>query len=481
MGVGARVWEQDYRRRLLLSDAVVVLASVFAAQWLRFGAAEQDLHIEPTRSLGFGIGYTVLSFVLAACWLAALAVGGTRDPKVFGAGPAEYRRVLDMTLLVFGLFAIVGFAFRAEIGRGYLLIALPIGLVLLLLSRWLWRKRLHRERLRGRNTYRAIVVGDPEMCVRLAREVCGKPHTGFRLVGAVTNGGSLVGEDLAPGLPVVAGYDGLLDAVDAHRVDALIVTSTDSVSPERLRWLGWELESRRVDMILTLALTDIAGSRIHMRPVSGLPLIHVEHPEFTGHRLLEKRLFDLLASALLIVLLSPVLLVLALLVRLDSPGRVIFKQRRIGVGGRSFWMFKFRTMVEDAEDRLASLLDQSDGNGVLFKMKDDPRITRTGRWLRKYSVDELPQLFNVLRGEMSLVGPRPPLPAEVEQYDKWVHRRLLVKPGITGLWQVSGRSDLSWEESVRLDLYYVENWSLTSDLLILLRTVKTVTHPQGAY
>ena len=231
------------------------------------------------------------------------------------------------------------------------------------------------------------------------------------------------------------------------------------------------------------SLTDIGGPRIHTRPVQGLPLIHVETPTYSGRKLYTKRAFDLVGSGLLTVALSPVLLVLAVLVKATSPGPVFFLQERVGLNGGTFPMVKFRSMVVDAEARLQELsaLDRAEGNDVLFKMRNDPRVTKVGAFMRRYSLDEVPQLFNVLMGEMSLVGPRPPLAREVERYDVHVHRRFLVKPGMTGLWQVSGRSDLSWEDSVRLDLFYVENWSLVSDILILLKTARAVVRSEGAY
>lgn len=479
MGVRVPGWERRYSRKLLATDSAVVLASVFGAQYLRFGFAMEELQIPVTSRVEFQLTYSLLSAALSLGWLAALATGDTRNPKVFGVGPTEYKRVTNVTLLVFGLYAIIAFSFKIEIGRGYLLIALPTGLFLLLLSRLIWRKRLHRQRQRHLNIYRTLIVGERAKSAHVATEISKNRYAGFGLLGAVTESGS--NTDLVPGLPVVAGYDGILQAVDDLSIDTLIMTSSDSINPEQMRHLGWELEARSVDLVVAAALTDVAGPRIHSRPVSGLPLIHVEYPQFAGRKQFTKRTFDLLGSTGLLILLSPLLLVVALIVRSDSPGPIFFTQKRIGLRGREFSMLKFRSMVVDAEDQLPGLLDQSEGNGTLFKIKNDPRVTRVGATLRKYSLDELPQLINVFKGDMSLVGPRPPLLREVDTYEEWVHRRLLVKPGITGLWQVSGRSNLSWEDSVRLDLYYVENWSMTADLVILWRTVRTVTRPEGAY
>jgi exopolysaccharide biosynthesis polyprenyl glycosylphosphotransferase len=235
--------------------------------------------------------------------------------------------------------------------------------------------------------------------------------------------------------------------------------------------------------VVAPSLTDIGGPRIHTRPVAGLPLIHVETPRYEGTKLFAKRMFDIVASSIILLLSSPLLLGIAVAVRFTTPGPVLFTQERVGINGRPFQMLKFRTMVVDAEARLRELQeeDRSVGNQVLFKMKDDPRVTPVGRILRRFSLDELMQLVNVLNGSMSLVGPRPPLAREVKEYERKVHRRFLVKPGITGLWQVSGRSNLSWEDSVRLDLYYVENWSIVGDLVILWKTARAVLAREGAY
>ncbi|MDQ0240170.1 exopolysaccharide biosynthesis polyprenyl glycosylphosphotransferase [Arthrobacter bambusae] len=273
----------------------------------------------------------------------------------------------------------------------------------------------------------------------------------------------------------------ILSAIERCQADAVAISAGVQLHPKTLRQLGWELANRNVGLIMAPALTDIAGPRIHTQQVAGLPLIHVTTPTLEAGQRVAKRLFDVAVSAALIVLVSPLLAVLALLVKLDGPGPSLFRQERVGFEGTPFKMLKFRSMVVDAEARLTELADRNEGSGLLFKVKNDPRITRIGGFLRRYSLDELPQLFNVLSGSMSLVGPRPPLSSEVEAYEQDVRRRLLVKPGVTGLWQVSGRSNLSWQDSVRLDLYYVENWSLAGDLIILLRTARAVFGGHGAY
>ncbi|QMU97416.1 sugar transferase [Microbacterium esteraromaticum] len=473
----AETWLRAFASRLLFTDTLIVVATVFTAQALRFGLSTEDVLPDVGTALEIDIAYTAISVVVAAGWLAALAVYGTRDLKVIGNGSTEYRRVADASLRFFGVLAILAFVFKLQIARGYLLLALPIGIFLLLVSRWAWRNWLAARRQQGGFVRRALVVGEHDKARHVAEQIVREPDSGIVVVGALTDS---LEDELSPSIPRVGGFDDVSSAISGIGADTVVFAGSDSISPARLRELGWDLESRRVDLIVAPALTDIAGPRIHARQVAGLPLIHVDYPSFTGIRYATKRAFDIVVSAMLLILLSPVLLTIALLVRRDGHP-ALFRQQRIGHGGRDFAMIKFRSMTANAEKHLASLLDQNEGNGVLFKMKDDPRITKIGKTLRRYSLDELPQLWNVLRGDMSLVGPRPPLASEVARYGDWMRRRFLVKPGITGLWQVSGRSNLSWDESVRLDLYYVENWSLTTDFLLLWRTVRAVTKADGAY
>jgi exopolysaccharide biosynthesis polyprenyl glycosylphosphotransferase len=282
-------------------------------------------------------------------------------------------------------------------------------------------------------------------------------------------------------VPIVGSLGSITGALLEVQADTVAVAASPGVSGEALRKLSYELEGTGVDLLVAPALTNVTGTRVTIRPMAGLPLMHLEEPELTGARQLVKTVFDLAVASMLLVLLAPLLLALCLVIRLTSSGPAIFKQERVGRAGTTFRLWKFRSMYADAEQRLADLQHLNEHDGVLFKVRNDPRITPIGRFIRKYSLDELPQLVNVLRGEMSIVGPRPPLPSEVTRYEGHAHRRLLVKPGITGLWQVSGRSDLSWDDTVRLDLQYVENWSLGLDLSVLARTVTAVLRGSGAY
>jgi exopolysaccharide biosynthesis polyprenyl glycosylphosphotransferase len=275
--------------------------------------------------------------------------------------------------------------------------------------------------------------------------------------------------------------DEVLAAVDATQAHVVAIVADHELSGQMLRRLSWELEERDVDLVVDPGLVDVAGARLSIHPVADLSLLHVQGSRPSGERMAAKGVFDRTLATALLLLASPAMLAIALAVRLSSSGPVLYRQTRVGVNGRPFTMFKFRSMIAGADQLLADLTALNEGNEVLFKLKRDPRVTRVGSFLRRYSLDELPQLINVVRGDMSLVGPRPPLPSEVDTYDAIAVRRLRLRPGLTGLWQVSGRSDLSWEESLRLDLRYVDNWSMALDLSILIRTWRAVLSGDGAY
>lgn len=413
-----------------------------------------------------------------------LGAWNSRQSRVLGAGPDEYKRVTAASLWLFGLVAIFSYALRIDTARGYVGIALPVGLFGLLLGRWLLRQHLNVHREGGLSMSRLMLLGGPSAVAHLAESLRGAKFSGYLPVAAYVPGNAEDVTETIAELPILgrqADAEHILNAITTCQADAVAISAGVQLHPQTLRHLGWELASRNVGLIMAPALTDIAGPRIHTQQVAGLPLIHVTTPTLEGGQRVAKRLFDVFASVLLIVLATPVMFLVALAIKMDSRGPILFRQERVGMNGQSFKMLKFRSMVVDAEDQLEKLKLQDQGNGVLFKMKNDPRVTRVGRSIRKYSLDELPQLFNVFCGSMSLVGPRPPLPREVASYERDVRRRLLVKPGLTGLWQVSGRSNLSWQDSVRLDLYYVENWSLAGDLMIILRTAQAVFRSTGAY
>lgn len=475
-------WRAQYARRLAFTDVIVLTAVVFGSQLAWFGLENAEVSIDD-RFRSLPLSYPTFSIVLIVIWAATLGIMGTRGYWVLGAGPEEYKRTIDATARVFGLLAVVAFLFKIEFARGYILLALPLGLLALLVSRMTWRKYINHHRLAGQLMSRVVLVGSPESAAAVARDLAKHPEAGYLVVGYSNPGSG--GVDPAAGLSEVPRVE--LSKLTAEMfdigADTVVITNGQDLSPQHVREISWSLEPGRQHLVVVPGLTDVGGPRIHTRPVAGLPLVHVETPRYEGVKHFSKRAFDLLGAAILLVVVSPVFLGTALVVKITSRGPVLFRQVRIGHNGRSFKMLKFRSMVVDAEARLEELRDQQSGEGnrVMFKMKNDPRVTPVGRFIRRFSIDELPQLINVLFGSMSLVGPRPPLPNEVALYENHVHRRFLVKPGVTGPWQVGGRSTLSWPDSVRLDLFYVENWSPASDLIILWKTVRAVLQRNGAY
>lgn len=472
-------WRVRTSRLLRTVDAFVVTWAVIGAYIIRFGL---DSNLALT---GGEPAYALFSVVLIITWWVMLGAWNSRQNRVLGAGPEEYQRVAAASLWLFGLIAIFSYVLQIDTARGFVGFALPVGMMGLLMARWLLRQHLNVNRLKGRSMSRLLILGGPSAVAHLAASLKRSKEAGYSPIAAYIPG-SKDHRDVEPesGLPVLGNASdtvSILRAIKESGADTVAVSAGVQLHPQTLRHLGWELASRNIGLIMAPALTDIAGPRIHTQQVSGLPLIHVTTPSLEGGQRVAKRLFDISVSIVLVILLCPLMMAVAILVRCDSPGPILFRQRRIGIEGESFNMLKFRSMVVDAEQRLADLSGLNQGSGALFKIKNDPRVTRVGRYLRRFSLDELPQLFNVLQGTMSLVGPRPPLPAEVATYENDVRRRLLVKPGLTGLWQVSGRSNLSWQDSVRLDLYYVENWSLLGDLVIILRTIRAVFGSAGAY
>lgn len=478
--VKRKSWQRAYAVRLFISDIAVVAIAVAGAHFAWF--RDSSVSLAALDAPGVKLGYTTISILLVIAWMIVLDIFATRDHKVIGSGTLEYKRIADATIWLFGLFAIIAFLFRIDFARGYFLTALPLGFLMLLASRWNWRQWLRKQQKGGAYVSRTLLLGERVKSAHVAKTIQRTAGTGLDIVGALTRAGTTAKGPISGVIPVLGGYSDLLAAIDSATADTVVLTGADEISPDDMRRIGWELEARGVELIVAPALTDIAGPRIHARPVAGLPLIHVSYPTLEGAKRVYKRTFDIVGSGLLILLGSPILIAVAIAVKRSGPGDILYRQVRIGRHGNEFGMLKFRSMVQDADDQLESLLDaQGTSDKPLFKVTNDPRITPVGKFLRKYSLDEIPQLFNVFLGEMSLVGPRPQRAAEVALYDDAAHRRLIMKPGMSGLWQVSGRSNLSWEDSIRLDLYYVENWSLTTDVTILFRTVRAVVTPEGAH
>ncbi len=466
-------WRRRYVAKLVAIDFTVGLIVVVCAFALRFGVA----------AVPSGSHHALLALSFPFAWLGSLALHRAYDFSHLFVGSDEYARVIRAGLMLTTGIATVSFAFDLRLARGYVFIALPLAVALDIGARYVFRQRLHRSWARGERLHRVILIGHERAIAEMTRRLRREHYHGLAVIGACLPPGVNRGR-FTPGLPPVYGsFHDAASAVRRSNADTVIVLSCPEIDGAALRRLAWQLEGDETDLIVASTLVDVAGDRTTIRPVDGLPLLHVKHPRLSGGARYTKAVFDRFGALMLLFVMAPLLAAVALLVRVGAGGRgpVIFRQERVGRNGRPFTLYKFRTMVVDAEARLAEMTQLHDSDGALFTMRQDPRITPVGRWLRRYSLDELPQLVNVLKGDMSLVGPRPPLAREVAGYPADMRRRLVVKPGLTGLWQISGRSDLSWEESIRLDLTYVENWSLAMDLAILIRTISAVVRNSTAY
>lgn len=478
-----RRWQESYRTRLVVVDSMVVFGAVGLGQFARFGLFA-TAHDAATVTLS---RLTATSLILAIAWLMALSVFESRDISLVGVGSEEYRRVVSATMWVFGAVAVVSLVLQTQVSRGYLVIALPVGLVGLVVGRHLLRRNLIKRRNRGEFITRVVVLGSADsvdvLCTHLGRST----PAGYSVAAACVPGfrGEL-GEHVTTSaglIPVLGDQDSVEVALRMTGADALAVAAVEQLGHENMRKLAWRLDSLGVDMIVMPGMTDVAGPRLKLRPIDNLPLFHVARPRHDGPPKYGKRLFDLVFGTVALAVASPVLLAAAVAIKLDDGGPVFFRQDRVGYQGRLFRIIKFRTMTVDAEEKKKAQMRASAHTEprVFFKSAEDSRITRVGKLLRSTSIDELPQILNVLAGSMSIVGPRPLVPGEGESVEHFVQRRGLVNPGMTGLWQVSGRSDVSDEERIRLDHSYVDNWSVVQDLVIVCRTVRAVLKRDGAY
>ena len=466
--LSARRWAARHRRRLIVGETALAAAVAVGVLLVR-GSELQS---------GGALVWASLSLV--AAWPLLLGCAGAYEERTFGVGSDEFRRVFRAGLVLLAGLGFVSYAAQLYLSRTLVVGAVPALAGLTLVERFAARRMLHRSRSRGRGVKRVVVVGRGGAVLELVDRLRRTQHVGLEVVAACVTPDDRARVARVAELPV-AGLGDVLDLARRMGADTIAVTSASETAAEYLRTLSWQLEGTGLELLVAPGLVEVAGPRLHIRPFDGLPLLSVEQPRFTGWRRVVKGALDRSIALAALLVLSPVFAALALAVRLTSPGPVLYRQERVGLGGRHFTMLKFRSMVDGAHQQVAGLSDGNDADGLLFKIKHDPRVTTLGRHMRRFSLDELPQLINVLRGTMSLVGPRPPLPAEVAQYDSKVSRRLLVTPGLTGLWQISGRSDLPWEEAVRLDLRYVENWSLVLDLQILWKTARAVVRASGAY
>ncbi|MFI8458225.1 sugar transferase [Kitasatospora sp. NPDC085464] len=467
----ARHWEQRYRRTVIVSDTVAT-AFVVAAIGGFFGVRDAANWHEKWGILAFGTELLVLG---------ALTVTRSWAPAVLGQGAEEFRRLGRSLFTAAVVLALGGIALSSHNIRLWIFVAIPAITLVTMTERYLLRLRLHKQRNEGLCLRPVLAAGSVATVRDLIARTRKFPHLGWRVEAVCTPDGLGPDGDRLDGVPVVGRLTDVANHVrrDGYRVVA--ITPDPHWSPDRLQRLAWNLEGSDAEMVVAPVLMEVAGPRLHVDAVLGIPMLRVSMPTFTGGRRVVKEVVDRLGAAVLLVLLAPLMLFVGLLVLADSRGGAFYRQHRVGKDGREFTIVKFRTMVVGADRARAGLADRNEGAGLLFKLRRDPRVTRVGGVLRRYSLDELPQLVNVLTGSMSLVGPRPPLPEESAAYGPEIRRRLLVKPGLTGLWQISGRSDLPWEEAVRLDLRYVEDWSLALDTVILWKTLRAVLQGQGAY
>ncbi|MEH0581371.1 MULTISPECIES: sugar transferase [Streptomyces] len=464
-------WEQRYRRTVITSDTVAT-AFVVVAIGNFFGARDAANWHEKWVILAFGTELLVLG---------ALAVSRSWAPAVLGQGAEEFRRLGRSLFTATVVLALGGIALTSRNIKLWIFVAIPAIAIVTMTTRYLLRLSLHKQRKEGRCLRPVLAAGSPATVRDLITRTRKFPHLGWRVDAVCTTEGIEFDGDHVDGVPVVGRLADVAYHVhrDGYRVVA--VTPDPHWSPDGLQRLAWNLEGSDAEMVVAPVLMEVAGPRLHVDAVLGIPLLRVSMPTFTGGRRAVKGVVDRIGATFLLMLFAPLMMFVALLVLVDSRGGAFYRQRRVGKDGREFTIVKFRTMVAGADRARAELADRNEGAGLLFKLRRDPRVTRVGAVLRRYSLDELPQLLNVLTGSMSLVGPRPPLPEESAAYGPDIRRRLLVKPGLTGLWQISGRSDLSWEEAVRLDLRYVEDWSLALDTVILWKTLRAVLSGQGAY
>lgn len=459
-----------FRLRLILTD-MAVLATVILAG-LAVSSRASTWAIDPVLAI-YGTPVAI-----AVLWLSMLALRGSYDQRTIGVGAEEIRRVVSATLYTFAVVAGISYLIRADISRAYAFVSLPIGVALVIAGRFAWRGWLYRRRRQHQFLSPTIVIGSGSAAKELRERLARDSFAGYLVVD----------EYPAPGTNHTSHerarsdwLSGLLQKVDTAGALAVAIAPSESLTGEAIREVAWHLESRPVDLLIAPAILEAVGPRLSVRPAAGIPLLHLDQATLSRPQRFAKRTLDLVGAATLVVLLSPVLVLCALWVRLSSRGPVIFKQVRIGRAGHPFTMLKYRTMVDGADQMRLALRASHDIDDPMFKLRHDPRITPSGRFLRRWSLDELPQLFNVLGGSMSLVGPRPHPIDDVDRYEVEAFRRLALKPGITGLWQVEGRSDLDWAEALELDLYYVENWSLAGDVVLLLRTVRVVANGRGAH
>lgn len=464
-----------YTRRLVVTDFILVVISIVLAAALNFhDLLSTFTETEQQGLLRIQLNPAALAWAMGIVWLVTLKFNGSRDDRIIGSGSDEFKRIFGSSVTVLSLLALAALFLKLDVSRLFVGNSLVLGTIALILGRWIWRQWLRNKREHNHLKERVAIAGPAaliqELADKLSKDKQG-PYTPALLI-------PLSGK-LQTTIKTETNFDDPATTLKRHELDALIVVGTDTMSSKHLKQIAWNMEKSNATLIVAPGLLEVAGPRVHTRPISGMPLIEIETPRYEGSQKVIKGLFDFVFSLTVLSLLIPIFVIIGLAIYFEDRGPIFFRQVRIGKDQKPFKMWKFRSMYVGADKKFDELRKQAgyETNSVQFKLKDDPRITKIGKFIRKYSIDELPQFFNVLVGHMSVVGPRPHVQTEVEMYDDHVYRRLYVKPGVTGMWQVSGRSTLSWEQSVDFDLKYVENWSLTLDLLLIAKTLSVVIKP----
>ncbi|HMC40683.1 MAG TPA: sugar transferase [Acidimicrobiales bacterium] len=470
---GVPPWRLWVSLALIAGDLLAVVVACVVSYLVRGSATHIDV-------LSLEVPAAYLALVAMPAWLLAHAVSGSYQPDFSNEGLRMYRAPVVVGLRSMAVVAIASWALDTSLSRLLVIVYFPTLIVLGGLARFGVRRALAVVRAKGRAQMRLLVVGDHASLSRFAGHLHRDKTTGYVIVGVCMPDAHDQFSFRGRNIPVYGTPDTVVEAAGAAEAQAVAVASTAHFEQLTLQRLAWAFERSGVDLLVAPDVADVAGPRIRIAPIMGMPLLHITEPRSDG---IMRRAVSVSSQALavpLLVLLLPLLLVVALIIKLDDGGPVFYRQQRIGRHRRPFHILKFRTMVVDAEARLPQIIHLNEHDGALFKIRDDPRVTRVGRWLRKYSIDELPQLFNVVRGDMMFVGPRPVLERETALFGTAEERRFQSKPGMTGLWQVSGRADLPWEDAVKLDLYYVENWSPILDFVILCRTLRVVLGGTGS-
>ena len=456
-----------YATRAILLDILAVTVAGITGFVLRW-AIPYSVEIN-------NLSYLSLVFVVIVAWMIVLVLRGAYDTRILGVGSEEFKRVVAATATVFGAVAIFVFAFKLDLSRGFVLITFAVGIALLLVVRWGLRSWLRHERRYGNYLHRTVVIGAEPARTEIVDLLDRDPVAGF----------TVVDEIFEPPVDVDdAGLDQWLDEVMTRislaDADTVAVAGSPAVGQAVVQRLSWRLEGPRVDLLVAPNVGDIAGPRVTMRMAADLPLLHLDEPHLTGPKRAIKRTLDIVFGSLLFLVFLPFMIVAVIATKVSSRGPAFYFQERVGRGGQIIKVAKIRSMYVGSDKKRDEVIGAPDGD-ISDRYRHDPRITPVGRLIRRWSIDEMPQVVAVIAGTMSLVGPRPVLVDEMPLLGDADHRRHLTKPGLTGLWQVSGRKTVDWDERMRLDLDYVENWSPALDLVIVAKTVKAVLVGEGAY